>query len=102
MPKNTTLFDIPLYNGRYSDFFRIIADPKEKILVFTPNPEIFVRASRDSEFMDILSQATYNVPDANGLYVAYMMREGRGFLSAGFRTFFSKSSVVCEYGELIK
>jgi len=71
--KSTTLFDIPLYNGKYSDFITKIQNPEKKTLVFTPNPEIFVRASRDSEFMDILGQATYNVPDANGLYVGYMM-----------------------------
>lgn len=77
MPKNTTLFDIPLYNGTYSDFFAKIQDPKGKTLVFTPNPEIFVRASRDDTFMDILTRATYNVPDGNGLYIGYMMQEGK-------------------------
>lgn len=99
---NTTLLDIPLYNGKYSEFFQKIEHPEKKTLVFTPNPEIFVRASRDSEFMDILKQATYNVPDANGLYVGYMMREGRSFLMAGLRTFFCKTSVRDEYGDLIK
>lgn len=102
MPKNTTLFDIPLYNGTYSDFFATIQNPTEKTLVFTPNPEIFVRASRDIEFMDILKQATHNIPDGNGLYVWYMMQEGRWFFSAGFRTFFDKRGVKNEYGELVK
>lgn len=102
MPKNTTLLNIPLYNGTYSDFFGIIQNPASKNLVFTPNPEILVRASRDSEFMEILRKATYNVPDANGLYVGYMMQEGKLFFMAGLRVFFMKKSVQAEYGELIK
>ena len=102
MTTKTTLFGIPLYNGTYSEFFQKISRPESKTLVFTPNPEILVRASRDSEFMDILSQATYNVPDANGLYVGYMMQMGESFLMAGIRTFFSKKAVSLEYGELIK
>lgn len=102
MPKNTTLLNISLYNGTYSDFFGIIQNPVSKTLVFTPNPEILVRASRDSGFMDILKQATYNVPDANGLYVGYMMQEGKSFFMAGLRVFCMKKSVQAEYGELIK
>ncbi len=74
--KSTTLFHIPLYNGTYPDFFAKIQDPQAKTLVFTPNPEIFVRASRDDAFMNILTRATYNVPDGNGLYIGYMMQEG--------------------------
>jgi len=103
MPKkSTTLFDIPLYNGTYSDFFTKIQNPEKKTLVFTPNPEIFVRASRDNEFMDILKQATYNVPDANGLYVGYMMREGKSFFTSALRTLFCKKHIREVYGELIK
>lgn len=99
---NTTLFDIALYNGKYRDFLDTILSVESPTLVFTPNPEIFVRASRDSEFMDILKQATYNVPDGNGLYVGYMMQEGVGFLQAGFRTLLAKKSLRKKYGELIK
>jgi len=103
MPKkNTTILNIPLYNGKYADFLRIVENPQKKMLVFTPNPEIFVRASHDPEFMDILQKATYNVPDANGLYVGYMMQEGKSFLTAGVRVFFDKKSIEKEYGELIK
>lgn len=100
--KSTILFGIPLYNGTYREFLQKIQHPDKKTLVFTPNPEIFVRASRDSEFMDILSRATYNVPDANWLYVGYMMLEGKSFFLAGLCTFFMKKSVRQEYGELVK
>lgn len=100
--KSTTLFHIPLYNGTYSDFFAKIQDPREKTLVFTPNPEIFVRASRDDTFMDILTRATYNVPDGNGLYIGYMMQEGKWFFASWLCVFFQKKKVREEYGELIK
>jgi UDP-N-acetyl-D-mannosaminuronic acid transferase (WecB/TagA/CpsF family) len=58
-------FTLDIYNGRYREFLEIIKNPTQKTLVFTPNPEILVRVSRDREFLDILSQADYLVPDAN-------------------------------------
>jgi UDP-N-acetyl-D-mannosaminuronic acid transferase (WecB/TagA/CpsF family) len=91
--KSTKLFGISLYNGIYTEFFQKIEHPEKKTLIFTPNPEIFVRASRDSEFMEILKRATYNVPDANGLYVGYMMIEGKSFFSSALRTLFCRKSV---------
>jgi UDP-N-acetyl-D-mannosaminuronic acid transferase (WecB/TagA/CpsF family) len=80
----------------------IIKHPKEKMLVFTPNPEILVRASHDKEYLSILKKATYNTPDANGLYVGSMIQEGYGFLHAGLVTLFQKNQVQEKYGELIK
>ena len=56
---------LDIYNGRYSEFLDLIKNPTTKTLVFTPNPEMLVRASYDSEFLDILGKATYNTPDAN-------------------------------------
>lgn len=102
MSKSSLLLDIPLYNGTYSGFLKKIENPKKKTLVFTPNPEIFLRASRESEFMDMLKAATYNVPDANGLYVGFIMQEWQSFLQAGWRTFFRKREIEKMYGELIK
>lgn len=95
-------FDINLYAGTYSDFLSQLFEAKKPTLVFTPNPEILYRAYHDEAFMNILQQADHNVPDGNGLYVGSMMQEGRGFLSAGFATFFDKNSVHKSYGELIK
>lgn len=93
---------INIFNGTYKNFLELIKNPTEKTLVFTPNPEILVRANRDSEFLSILQKATYNTPDANGLYVGSMMQEGIGFLRAGFATFFHKKELSKKYGELIK
>lgn len=46
-------------------FLDLIKNPTTKTLVFTPNPEILVRANSDVEFLDILQKADYNTPDAN-------------------------------------
>lgn len=99
---NMNFFSIPLYQGKYLDFLESIKNPNQKTLVFTPNPEIFVHASRDREFLEILEKATYNTPDGTGLYVGSMMREWMGFFESGMRAFFHKKQVESKYGELIK
>lgn len=91
-----------IYTGKYREFLELIKNPTQKTLVFTPNPEILLRASQDAEFLEILRQADFLTPDANGLYTATLMQEGSGFLMAGFRTFFSKKSLAERYGELIQ
>lgn len=91
-----------IYNGKYQDFLESIKNPKKKTLVFTPNPEILLRASRDKEFLDILKKADYLTPDANWLYTATLMQEGTGFIGALFRTLFSKKNLREQYGELIQ
>jgi N-acetylglucosaminyldiphosphoundecaprenol N-acetyl-beta-D-mannosaminyltransferase len=95
-------FWISLYQGKYRDFLESIKNPTQKTLVFTPNPEIFVHASRDSEFLDILAKATHNTPDGTGLYVGSMMSEWISFFVSGIRAFFTKKQVELRYGELIK
>lgn len=93
---------LPIITSRYSDFLDILKNPEKKTLVFTPNPEILVRASRDEEFLNILWQATYNTPDGVGLYVGAMMQEGIGFFHACLRVLFQRQKVREKYGELIK
>ncbi len=96
------IFNLPLYNGTYADFFQKILSVTSPTLVFTPNPEILYRAYSDADFMKILESATYNVPDGNGLYVAEMMAEGKSFFSACREVFFNKKNVYAKYGDLIK
>ncbi len=91
-----------IFNGTYKDFLELIKNPTKKTLVFTPNPEILVRANRDREFLELLQQATYNTPDANGLYVGSMMQEWTWFFRAGLATFFWRKQLKKKYGELIK
>lgn len=93
---------LDIHNGIYWTFFDIIKNPEKPILVFTPNPEILVRANQDSEFLAILQKATYLTPDGNGLYVGAMMQEWVSFLGACFRVLFQKNQIEEKYGELIK
>ena len=92
-------FDI--YHGRYAEFLETIKTPEKKTLVFTPNPEILLRASKDREFLDILKKADYLTPDANGLYTASLIQEGSGYISALFQTFVRQRRLREKYGERI-
>ncbi len=93
---------LDIYSGRYSEFFDTLKNPIKKTLIFTPNPEILVRAHSDVEFLDILKQATYNTPDANWLYVGSLMQEGTGFWYACLMLIFTKKKLQRDYGDLIK
>jgi N-acetylglucosaminyldiphosphoundecaprenol N-acetyl-beta-D-mannosaminyltransferase len=95
-------FGLHLWKWRYQDFLEIVKYPQKKTLVFTPNPEILVWASKDEEFMYILEKADYLTPDANGLYVASLIQEGRGYLVSLIETFFYKKRLLQKYGELIQ
>jgi N-acetylglucosaminyldiphosphoundecaprenol N-acetyl-beta-D-mannosaminyltransferase len=92
---------LSIVHSTYQDFLTKIENPEKKTLVFTPNPEILMRASTDREFLEILGKADYLTPDANGLYTASLIEEGSGFLMAILRTLFDKKSLREKYGELI-
>ncbi len=93
---------LDIYNGRYSEFFELIKNPITKTLVFTPNPEMLVRAYFDSDFLYVLRKATYNTPDANWLYVWSLMQGKIGFLRACIFLIFNKKKLSIDYGDLIK
>lgn len=93
---------LDIYNGKYRDFLEKIKNPEKPTLVFTPNPEILVRASRERDFFELLKKADYLTPDANGLYVGAMMQEDFSFLRSGLQVLFHKKSIEGKYGELIK
>ncbi len=95
-------FGLSLYSGTYSAFFSSLFECKKPTLVFTPNPEMFYSAYHDEDFMETLKKADYNVPDGNGLYVASMMQEGKGFFSACMEVFLGRKAVGGKYGEIIK
>jgi UDP-N-acetyl-D-mannosaminuronic acid transferase (WecB/TagA/CpsF family) len=76
--------------------------PTKKTLVFTPNPEMLLRAEREESFLHTLQKADYLTPDANGLYVGALIGEGSGYISALFRTLLAKKNLRNLYGELIK
>lgn len=92
---------LDIYSGKYQDFLTLIQNPQKKTLIFTPNPEILLRASRDPEFLTILRQADYLTPDANGLYTGSLIQRGVGYVQALFITLFDKSRLREEFGEII-
>jgi UDP-N-acetyl-D-mannosaminuronic acid transferase (WecB/TagA/CpsF family) len=91
-----------IYNGKYQDFLELIKHPFKKTLIFTPNPEILLRASQDEDFLHILQQADYLTPDANGLYVGSLIQEGKSFFAACMHILFQKPQLRGHYGELIQ
>lgn len=93
---------LSLYQGTYKVFFSEITKRKYPTLVFTPNPEILLHASRDTDFHDVLSRADFLVPDGTGLYLASYMQDGYAYIGAGIRVFFQKKSTRKRYGDLIK
>ncbi len=86
----------------YGEFLKEIDSIEENILVFTPNPEIFVCASKDEEFYDILKKATYNVPDGVGLYLWYELAKWKNIFESWYRFLFKRNELVQKYWELIK
>jgi UDP-N-acetyl-D-mannosaminuronic acid transferase (WecB/TagA/CpsF family) len=92
---------LDIINTRYQDFLDTLFAPTRPTLIFTPNPEMLLRAARDTEFLAILSQADVLTPDANGLYTASLMQEGSGFLSACLQTLTMKNQLRAKYGDII-
>lgn len=39
--------NLDIYTGKYDDFLNLLKNPIKKTLVFTPNPEILLKASKD-------------------------------------------------------
>lgn len=93
---------LSLHQWTYSDFLERIKNPQKKTLVFTPNPEILVRANQDEEFLETLGRADFLTPDANGLYTASLIQDGSSLFSAFFQTLFQKKKLRETYGELIQ
>ena len=47
-----------------------LIDSKGKSMVFTPNPEMVMKARKDREFMEVLNSSAMNVPDGIGIVYA--------------------------------
>lgn len=71
MPQRIALFGISLYTHGLQ---QLLADVRETIkrhcrmVIFTPNPEILVRAKRDRNFASLFTQTT-NIPDGTGVQI---------------------------------
>ncbi len=96
------ILSLDIYAGKYQEFISLIKNPTKPVLVFTPNPEMLVKAFSDDGFLRILKQADYLTPDANGLYTASLIQEGKSFFVALLLTFFRKKSLRAKYGDIIQ
>ena len=54
----------------YRSFFDTITGTDRPCVIFTPNPEMLLRAERQPSFAETLRRADYRVPDGTGLYIA--------------------------------
>lgn len=96
------LLDLDIYSWTYRGFLSRVTHPEKKTLIFTPNPEMLLAASRDPGFLQILRKADYLTPDGTGLYLAALMQDGYPALSAGWKMLTSKRWISEKYGDLIK
>lgn len=93
---------LDIYSGKYQEFLERMKHPERPTLVFTPNPEILVKAGEDKDFYNTLKKADFLIPDANGLYTATLIQEGFSYIGSLFRTFFLKRTLSEKYGELMR
>jgi len=69
------IFNIELYNWKYSDLFSEIIKFNTQNIVFTPNPEILLKTLEDEEFKVLLSKARYLTIDWIGMYIAFQIND---------------------------
>ncbi len=60
---------------RYTDLFDDITSLSEQKIIFTPNPEICLRARQDRDFLNMLQQADYLTSDGIWLYIGYQIQD---------------------------
>lgn len=103
------IFWIYLNSLKKDDFIEEILSFDKRNIVFTPNPEILLKAKKDKEFFRILRKADYLLPDGIGLYLAYQILDNNfsRFLNSIllpfyiFHLLFKKKYLYEKYGERI-
>jgi UDP-N-acetyl-D-mannosaminuronic acid transferase (WecB/TagA/CpsF family) len=78
-------------------------------IVFTPNPEILLKAKDDESFKKLLQKANYLTPDGIGLYIAFQILDNRYSKYTNtlllpyyfFHLFFRREYLYKKYGERI-
>ncbi len=64
------IFGVKLDNISFEDAIKIVKNSffsKKQIKIFTPNPEILLKAKKDKNFKEILNNADLLIPDGSGL-----------------------------------
>lgn len=99
---------LKLSNLKYKDFFDDITKPNSQKKVFTPNPEIILKSLEDREFLEILNNWDYLVPDGIGLYLWALILEEKSIIKRFiklplfvFRLFTKKQELFAKYWDKI-
>ena len=102
------IFNIELDSLKYRDFFAKITQLDKQNIVFTPNPEILLKTLCDSQFENMIQQASYKTPDGIWLYIAFQMLEEKNrilrFIKIPyyfFNLFFRRKNLYQQYWERI-
>lgn len=69
------IFWININKLKYKEFLDDILKFEKQNIVFTPNPEILLKAKVDQKFKNTINQATYLTPDWMWLYLAFQIIE---------------------------
>jgi N-acetylglucosaminyldiphosphoundecaprenol N-acetyl-beta-D-mannosaminyltransferase len=103
------IFWISIPRLKKQDVFESITRLESKNKVFTPNPEILLKAKSDKEFQRVLWKATFLTSDGIGLYIAYQILDSKLPLLLNifllpyyfFNLFFRRRYLYEKYGERI-
>ena len=67
------IFWIKIDKLKYSELLKKITKLEKQTIVFTPNPEILLKAKTDKGFKNLLQKADYLTPDGIWLYIAFQI-----------------------------
>ena len=67
------IFWIKIDKLKYSELLKKITKLEKQTIVFTPNPEILLKAKVDKDFKKLLQKADYLTPDGIWLYIAFQI-----------------------------
>lgn len=103
------IFWVEISKVDYRDFLKKIIKLKNKSIIFTPNPEMLLKAREDKDFKNILKQANYLLPDWIGLYIAFQVISNKNLWLLNFillpyyffNLFFRRRSLYKKYGDRI-
>lgn len=73
LSKNT-LFNLPITSSSEEDILEyilnVLGNTDKKLSIYTPNPEIIVRATKDKAYQEILQRGSILLPDGSGLIIS--------------------------------
>jgi N-acetylglucosaminyldiphosphoundecaprenol N-acetyl-beta-D-mannosaminyltransferase len=103
------IFWISIPRLKKQELFETITHLEGKNKVFTPNPEILLKAKSDKEFQRVLGRATFLTSDGIGLYIAYQILDSKFPILINifllpyyfFNLFFRRRYLYEKYGERI-